>query len=484
MPYAPVYLLAGTGVWAMWRSGGESRRTAIEIVIVFLALMSTVGAFRIWWGGSASPSRPLASGLLLLALPIAAAFRAAPAGSARRAAQTALLWASIVVAGLLLIAQRGALTANGRDGTATLLEYLSPRWPLWTIEPSFIYHEAPVALAHCAVWVIFIALAAAAITRVRARHSGGVSLAVLCVLAATTAVAMTVMPLLPLQPPYPSIDYRARARAPLLDAFDGAARPIAIEYSPFHLVSATSLVPETALEVTPGARTDPQPIRVIHNGRFSLPAGSYRLEVDWSGTRAGESIGLQLGRTGEAWQTWPVDPRPGTPWTFDFTLPLDVPFVGLRGSPELERIVQRVRIVPASVVDVSRRPRTSEVIGASRSGPASVFYLDANAYPEDRGFWVRATRRTHVVVHRPEATGSLVIRVHSGPMANLLRLATSGWERRVPLQPQRREDIEIPTKAGSLVAIELMAETGFVPAEREPSSADLRPLGVWIEVVR
>src|SRR5690606_10388821 len=64
LAYAPVYILALTGLVAMIRSGGENRRRAIEIALTFGALLGTVGAFRIWWGGSASPSRPLASGLL------------------------------------------------------------------------------------------------------------------------------------------------------------------------------------------------------------------------------------------------------------------------------------------------------------------------------------------------------------------------------------------------------------------------------------
>ena len=90
--YAPVYILAATGLCQMWRAGGELRRQAIEITLIFGALLATVGAFRIWWGGSAAPARPLASGLLLLLLPIAVAFRAAPAGSAapRRAASAAV----------------------------------------------------------------------------------------------------------------------------------------------------------------------------------------------------------------------------------------------------------------------------------------------------------------------------------------------------------------------------------------------------------
>ncbi len=140
LAYAPVYILAATGLWVMWRDSPTSRRLAIEVVIVFAALLGTVGAFRIWWGGSASPGRPLTSGLLLLALPIAFAFRAAPQASGRRAAQHLLLWVSVGMSGLLLFAENGFLTANGRDGTSALLEYLVA--PLAAVDDRAILHSA------------------------------------------------------------------------------------------------------------------------------------------------------------------------------------------------------------------------------------------------------------------------------------------------------------------------------------------------------
>ena len=130
LPYAPVYILAGdraVGDVARRRRHRGARRSKSRSS--FAALLGTVGAFRIWWGGPPSPGRPLTSGLLLLALPIAIAFRAAPAGSARRAAQHLLLWVSVGIAVVLLFAETGFLIANGRDGTSALLEYLSPRWP-------------------------------------------------------------------------------------------------------------------------------------------------------------------------------------------------------------------------------------------------------------------------------------------------------------------------------------------------------------------
>ena len=231
-PYAPVYVLAVTGLVAMWRSGGEMRRRAVEVALPFAALLGTVGAFRIWWGGSASPGRPLASGLLLLALPIAIAFRGAAAGSARRAAHHLLLWLSIGIALTLLLAQNGLLTANGRDGTSSLLEDLSPRWPAWTLVPSFIHHEAGTALLHVLGWAAIATLAALALARTGQTRPGAASLRALTVCFAALLTAALVIPWLPASPPWPGVDLRARPRVALLDAFDAVARPIGIEYSP------------------------------------------------------------------------------------------------------------------------------------------------------------------------------------------------------------------------------------------------------------
>jgi hypothetical protein len=484
LPYAPVYILAVTGLWVMWRGDASSRRQAVEIALLFGALLATVGAFRIWWGGSASPGRPLTSGLLLLTVPMAFAFHAAPKDSARRAAQHLLLWASIGVTGILFFAQQGLLTANGRDGTSSLLEYLSPRWPAWTLAPSYIHHEAPTAILHTGLWLTLAGAAAFLLSRVRTARSGAASFAAIVIAAGSLIVAMIVMPRLPLSPPWPDLDIRARARLPILDKYDTVARPVAVLYSPLRFTSPAEVVKSASLAVEPGLRTDPQPIRVLHNGRFSLPAGTYRVEVDWSGARSGETIGLQIGRTGEAWQQWSVDAQPGAQWSAEFSLPLDASFVGLRGTPEVERIIERIRFVPVSVMDAGQRPKAATVIAASRSGPASVFYYDVNVSPEETGFWVWGNRRTRVTIARPPTTSPLVLRVHSGPIDNRLHLTSFGWRQSVALQPLAPIDVEIPAGSNGVRTLDLAAEVSFVPRDRDASSADTRPLGVWVEVVQ
>lgn len=484
LPYAPVYILAATGLWVMWRLDSGSRRQAVEIALAFGTLLGTVGAFRIWWGGAASPGRPLTSGLLLLAVPMAFAFQAAPVASARRAAQHLLLWASIGVTGILFFAQQGLLTANGRDGTSSLLEYVSPRWPAWTLAPSFIYHEAPTALLHTALWLVLAGAAAVVLHRFRTAWPGAAALAAIVITSASVLVAALVMPRLPLSPAWPELDIRARARLPILDGFDTLARPVGVSYTPLRFTAPAELVSHASVRVDPGLRTDPQPIRVLHNGRFSLPAGTYRVEVEWAGARSDETIGLQIGRTGNPLQQWAVHPRPGERWHAEFSLPVDASFVGLRGTPELEQVIQHVRFVPVTVIDAGQRPKAPTVIAASRSGPASVFYYDVNASPEETGFWIWGNRQTRVTIARPPTEGPLVLQVHSGPIDNRLRLTTFGWQRTVTLQPQTRADVDVPSDSGTLVTLDLGAELAFVPREFDSASSDTRPLGVWVEVVQ
>ena len=483
LPYAPVYLLAIVGLWRMWRAGGEGARRAIEITLVFMALLGTVGAFRIWWGGTAAPGRPLISGLLLLALPIAVAFKSSPAGSARRAAQFVLLAISVGIAGVMLFAQDGRLLANGRDGTSALLEYLSPRWAAWSAAPSFIYHEAPMALATTAIWLTLAAIAAIALARVQANHAGLASLAALAVGAATAFAGAMIVPLVPATPAWPAIDVRARPKVTLIDEYDAVARPVGVEYVPLRLVAAASIPPRVPIEVLPGARTEPQPLRVLHNGRVSLPAGRYRLDLQWTGTRNGEAIGLQIGRLGDPWHTWSVEPRPGEHWSVEVDLPVDAGFVGLRGTPELERVIGRIAFIPIEIIDETRRPHVPPVMGATAVEGGDFFYADENVLPEKTGFWVRGGRRTTVTVYRKRASGPLRLRLNSGMIQNRLRISAPGWSKVVVLEAQHPGEVEIPLENRSLATLDLAAEFEFVPRTLDPTSKDPRPLGVWVELV-
>ena len=202
---------------------------AIRVVLVFGALLGTVGAFRIWWGGSASPSRPLASGLLVLVLPIAAAFADAP--RARRGERPSICCSGWASAWRVSWAWRRRGCCSRTRGTARQASSNGGRRAgrLWTLAPTFIYHEAGTALLHrgvvddcgnrCAV-----VLRAAADPGPGHRRAGGLRGAGAGL--APRRWSFRLLPQIRRMPRVPT----CVARAPLaaLDTFDVAARPAAL----------------------------------------------------------------------------------------------------------------------------------------------------------------------------------------------------------------------------------------------------------------
>ncbi len=486
LAFAPVYVLAATGLYQMWRAGGETKRVAMEIALVFGALLVTVGAFRIWWGGTAAPARPLASGLLLLAVPIAMAFRSAPAGSARRAGQHLLLWISVGIAITLAVAQDGFLISNGRDGTSSLLEFWSPRWALWTLAPSFILHPAPLAWAQTLWWIAVAGGAGWVLSRQRTATPGMAALIAVATLAVALLIVSATFPLLPAGAPMPEVDLGARSRLATLDGFDARVRPAAVMFDPLRKIPAAAVLPEVRLGVKPMQRTDPQPIRVIHNGRFSLPAGTYGIDVTFGDQVPSQpsSLSLQVGRAGPPLQTWSLQPKAGETWHTSLWLALDAGFVGFRGPQEMERAIASITITPTAVVDVGARPRVNEVLSAAAYGDVMCYFHHEHMYPEPNGFWTIGRSSADVTVAVPPArTTPVVLRIHSGSQANNATITTFGWRRQLALVPGQAADIELPVVTGGVIPLTIATDNGFSPRQFDPASNDLRFLGIWVEIL-
>ena len=482
---APVYILAATGLFSMWRNGGLLRRHAIEITFIFIALLATVGAFGIWWGGSSAPGRPIVSALPLLMLPIAAAVRAAPPGSPLRAAQHLLLWISIGIAVTLTIAEDGMLINNARDGSSALLAFWSPRWELWTLAPTFLGQPWTIGLLQAAWWLVVAFAAAFVLSRARAARAGTAAL----IAAGTFAVSMIVIaitaPLLPTATPSPRVDLSARSRLAALDGFDARVRPAAMVYDPLRREASTQVVPRLTLGVKPEQRSDPQPVRVIHNGRFSLPAGTYRIDVRFNdrGTEREWPLSLQIGRVGPPLETWNVQAQPGQVFSTTLWLPVNASFVGMRGPVEIERAIESITFTPTAVVDAGSRPIVPVVVAAAHYGGASLFFHDDKMYPEPGGFWTIGRRTSDITVATStDRTTPVVLRMHSGGKANKATFSTFGWSQEVALVPGEAVELELPTMAGGVVPLRISVEDGFYPRDLDQSSNDPRFLGIWIEV--
>ncbi|MEO8679515.1 MAG: hypothetical protein ABI665_10745 [Vicinamibacterales bacterium] len=487
LAYAPVYILAVTGLLAMWRRGGELRRQAVEITLVFGALLGTVGAFGIWWGGTAAPARPIASGLLLFALPIATAFHQAPPGSPRRAAQHLLLWIGIGISITLAVAQQGLLINNDRDGTSALLEWWLPTWDTWTLAPSFTRRDVLVAMAHTSAWLLVAGAAATVLSRWRTARPGASALAASVTLATALTIISLVMPLLPHYPGAQPLDLRARSRLTALDGYDARRRPVAVIYDPARATSAASVIPLLRMEVEPGLRTDPQPVRVIHNGRFSVPAGRYDIRVtfgDQVPSRA-EPLSLQVGRNGPPLETWALQPAAGDRWQAAIDLPVDVGFLGFGGSLDMERAISSIVITPVAVIDASARPRTPDVFAAARYSGVGVFIHDPRMIPEAAGFWTNG-RSTSTISVAPDQgrTTPVVLTLHSGAKANRVTFSTREWRQTLDLVPGAAQRVSLPAPVAGVIALTIATEDGFSPSAIDPASRDTRFLGAWIEVAK
>ena len=337
-PYAPILLVAFTGLWHMWRAGSGERRTALEIVLALGALIGTAGAFRIWWGGSAAPGRPMASGLLLLAIPLAWQYARASHSPPTRAAYRLLLAVGLSLAGILVFAQEGLLIANERDGSSRLLEWLSPGWRLWALFPSFIAHYPWTAAAFVCLWLATAWATLAGVRRIGSnrdtRSSGRAALHVALASSAGVVVASIAVHGLLGRSMQPDVRLEARSRLAILDNYDATRRPMAAIYDPSRRVPPTEVLPLAQLVASPDSRAKPQPVPLLFNGRFSLPAGECIVELERlaTATTTTGTLGLQLGRKGAPAREWRVEFDEHGRWRAHFALQVDVGFVGFRAS--------------------------------------------------------------------------------------------------------------------------------------------------------
>jgi hypothetical protein len=476
--HAPVLGLALVGLWKMLRAGGADARRAIEIVVVFGSLLGTVGAFHVWWGGTAAPGRPLASGLLLLGMPIAMAFQTARSASSR-AAYLALLALSIAIAGALAIAENGALLNNVRDGSAAWLEWLSPMRDVTSALPSFIAGSLSSAWIRAVAW---IALGVTAIWIGRQCQSG---------VAATVTVAFLLFGGVVLvgvagEGPTRAVRPDQRSRVPLLDTFDASRRPLAIRYDPFTLTSPSDVLSRVSMTSSAGSRTLPQPIELLWNTRLALPAGEYRVALSMPNGQASvpATVGLQLGRAGGPIEEWSATAARSD---HQFVLPIDVNFVGFRAPPALATAGGRLSVVPVRVVNARDRFDRPTVVSARRYGRTTVYFHDDLA-AESSGFWTPGRSTTHVTLVTDGPAGATInLAVRCGPVANSVVFRGGAWSATIPVGAGESRTVAVPTASlpGLSIAVaplDIDVANGFAPADHDPASKDRRVLGCWVEL--
>lgn len=479
---APALLLALPGLWRLLRVSDRRRRLALELMATWAGLLAVVGAFHIWWGGSAIVGRPVVAALPLLVVAVAAQFAGGGAARLTRAAQFALLWLGFALTALVALAQNGLLLVAGRDGSSQVLEYLAPSSNVWTLLPSFLRQPPVDASLLALTWGGALLVAGLLTRRVAVRRpisygraaawSSTLSIVVVALVSGLTAT------LLPASTPPRDVDERARVR--LLDEFDATARPVAIAYTPLTLLDADDVPGRFALRVNDAGRTAVDRDTQLFGQRLSLPAGRYGLDVVLPpGAPAVDgTIALQVGRAGPAYQSWTLEMTPPGTWGRAFELPVDAGFVGIKVTPDVAAAGPRIRLTPQHVVSASARPTTRGVLGSARYGDLQVFVHGEDAWPERDGLWVRG-RTTAELTVRSATLRPLTLDVRAGARPVEVVLALGSESRQLSLSAGETTTVSFPADDGAR-SLSVTTSDGFVPADVEPGSRDRRLLGCWI----
>ena len=282
-------------------------------------------------------------------------------------------------------------------------------------------------------------------------------------------------------------DVERRVLFLLLETFDPVARPIAVRYNAFSIVNPGDLPPLFIASAVPGERIAPQPIRVLLNARFRLPAGKYAVDLtgsDAAGQIPNATLALQIGREGRPIEGWPLVLARGERSRREFDVPLDAEFIGFRTARPVEQTIAELRLSPLDVVETRKRYQSGTVLSAGVFPPGRMFFHDSNAYPEAQGFWVkgRATARMTLLKAR-ESDPGVLLTIHGGARPNVVSLETQGWTQKLELVPGVTERVTVPSKEGDrFVPLTISSADGFVPAEVE-QSRDRRLLGAWIAFI-
>ncbi len=481
--YAPVLGLGLVGLFVM-AADRHMRGPAVKLTAIAMALLVLVCSFAQWWGGSAMPGRHIISILSLFGVPIAWYYQNKVEHASRRSVVQFLLLISLAIMLTMTWSVGGLLLGQGRDGTSSLLEWLSPTWHLWTSAPSYIVSSPPGAYLKTVLWIGGVLLVAWVCQRLRTppgRAALGVTLSAVGVSTIVASLAAS----LPAAPRQRRFEPETRLSFPLLDTFDTIARPLAIRYQPLSFVSPSVIPSLFVAKAVSGQRTAPQPLPVLLNARFRLPAGEYEVAIegaDATGQPVDSTVGLQVGREGKPLRTWSIQLAPRDTWRQRFSLPIDAEFVGFRAAPELERAIAALRLRPLSIVDGSLRLKTASVIAAAPFGPLTVFFHDR---------WHIPSRTVSGSVAGPDCVPRLpkpvslpnrcAVQLHSGARPNTVTLSTPRWSEQVVLAPGVTREVRVPSVSHErLVPLTITTSSGFVPAEVQPGSRDRRLLGCWV----
>ena len=270
---------------------------------------------------------------------------------------------------------------------------------------------------------------------------------------------------------------RAPAELDVLRGLAAEPRALAVQVMPPRVLSSGRLLEMLPLEpvVLGGGplrgRSDPT-IAVLP----SVPAGTYRVRVEGSGTGGWLMLGIgqdQFALRSEA-ITWPAPP-------IEMTFPVDVRALIVRGDEDARRAVRRVVVEPLSILPASARLTDLVARRAVKYAGVSVFFLDERSFAEPEGFWIGGSRQSAVVVQADRPQSSVDLMIRNAPVENRLTMVSGQWREELTLTPGEERHVQVPLGAGQRAALVTATTTsGFRPSASTPDSRDDRFLGVWV----
>lgn len=465
LPNAPVYALAFAGLWPLWQ---RRRRVAVELVAVVAPYVLAVAGFHMWWGGRSSPVRFLVPILLPMALPIAAWMASPGRGRTGRAAASVLLGTSLLITAAFVLVDRGALVYNSRDGHALWLLAASAAANLTFAVPSLFQGGPAAAWVTAAGWLGSAVLVVLALHRVDAllnpaRWAAAVLAGVVVLLSAGATFGWA----------RAGIDGRDQG-AGTLAAIALACEDLtfAVRTGPFRVKDAFG---ETAGATIEDASRRPARMPVLWSAS-GVPPGNYRVFAR-SGLNLSGTLSVAVGRPDAVIQTCSfADTAPGTT-ACDVNLPAGAAGLWLAGDGRLQRTVESITLTLTArgVHECRWRARRA----ASRDGRV-LFVLDGEAFVEAGGLWTRGGGDVTLVL--PASDGRARIHIRQGGAAGEIRVDARGFGEERPLESGATWDADIPVRPGDEYGlVTIRSPATFRPADRDPASADTRPLGAWIE---
>jgi hypothetical protein len=473
--YSPVYFVAGVGAWLMLRDR-MWRSLAVSMMLTALLYVVSSGRYYMWWGGSSAPARFLVPVLPLFA-PMVATALARIRTDAGRAAAVALVAFSLIVAAAGVFRPERLLLYSEPHGIARFLEVFQGSAPLSLALPTFTEPDWLAAVPRGVPWVI-AAVLAFGLALLAARWTSRSSLFWIGAVEAIAFVFIGGM----LSGPFPA-EARAetvqRGKFGLMEAFD-PERLRGFNYATRARLDGGGVLRASSLTIARQGNEAAPEGRL--GGPLSLPPGSYAVRVWFAGggPRDGDLL-LSLGRGNVVARA--ASPM-ANPATLTFELPVSVRAWVVLSNPQSARAVRMVEITPLTVVPRPRRLRlTAVAVEAIEGRPnALLVYADDNTYPEGGVFWTRGTDRGTVFVV-PAGASQIVLTLHVGPNAGIVRLDAAGEHRDTVMGPNETQRVVIAAPIGTpVVAVSVQAPGWFRPIDVEPGSTDMRALGCQVRV--